>query len=98
MKANSETCATDSFIKQSKSRLSLIVSRWETESLFFKGVSPGRLTKLQWKTTLPRLYGQHKLRAELKKEYIILTGMEEDIYGKIRGKYDQNNHMKLSMN
>lgn len=38
------------------------------------------------------------LLAGLKEEYTIWAGMEEDVDGKIRGKYDQNNHIKLLMN
>ena len=31
------------------------------ESVFFKGVPPGRLTLLQWITPQPGVYGQHKM-------------------------------------
>lgn len=41
-------------------KLLVVVSCWETESVFSKGVASGNLVAVHWKSTHPRIFGQHQ--------------------------------------
>lgn len=38
-----------------------LIAAGRGEPIFFKNVAPGKLTTLRWRTTYPRIFGQHKL-------------------------------------
>lgn len=45
----------------------------EGESVFSKSIAPGKLTMLHWKTTCPKIFGQHK--------FVLIREINEHIVG-----------------